>query len=151
MSTSDALTLGSISAVLLWYALWCRFGRSRAAHHWIPKAFTWNDRYEGFVLLLAPGFGLMAGGGLIANLSGAGTRDAYNVWLAVPGGVLFLLGVVMGLWALFGLPIPRWYIPPRLRPIVDARKEADHRRKEEKRRRKDERPSSRHDPTEDRP
>lgn len=94
-----------------------RRGASRAARWWVGGQVK-----ESAVLLGYPAFGvLLVTAGLSDVLGGSPGLRALR-------GVLLVLALLAGLWAMF-LPLPRWLMPSWLLPTVDERAEAKRRRK----------------------
>lgn len=110
--------MGLIDALLVLAGLglvgvsaWRRRGGSRA---WAKQPYSRNA-----YLFWLPGFGLvLLGAGLVRLADGgpAGVLGVLAVWL---GGLL-------ALWGGLFLPVPAWYLPAWLRPVV-ARERRDAR------------------------
>lgn len=89
-----------------------------------PDGLRWwtTDRWNRTaVLLFFPGLGLcLVAVWAMMTLAAEDSVDGADAWLVLflgPGAV----GVIMVLWGMFLLPIPRWVLPRWLRQQDDAR------------------------------
>lgn len=122
----DALLILGGSGLLVLTA-WRRRGRS-GGRAWANELYN----RQGYLFWL-PGFGLMlVAAGVI------GFAEALDVQpMGYAAGLLFLLGGLVSLWGGLFLPVPSWYLPAWLRPIVAReRREARERRADRRRRRR---------------
>jgi hypothetical protein len=103
--TTWLLLLGGL--VVLAASLWCRAGRSDAAQWWVGS--DWNERAILFVL---PGGSVFVLGLLSVQwVEGSAGIHGPNDALMFLAGVTALMGVVVMVWGMFFLPIPRWFVP----------------------------------------
>lgn len=118
------LILGGIG--LLWACVWRRRGRS-GGRSWARRT---TDRRTWLLALPSGGLMLVAVGVMRVG------DDVGLPALTMSGVLVFAIGGVMILWGLLFLPIPSWYLPAWLRPVVAReRREARERRQERHRRR----------------